>query len=570
MNHVVTYLDLADSLLCSIPTRARITGSPKLSSQKSFQVRVDRTMPFEFIANLMPPFCRLWGSDVHFDYSDYDAALTVLGGELKADVFIIWIDWRIYLKSMTAYEAVHWLQERLAQLRASTDKPIWVNNWPESLGAGDILFSFTASDNGWFRKLNSLLSEWIEQTAGIMLIDLAVLVHEGSNSFYDYRNEEISNYPFSNEATILISRHLSVHLLPATFAPRLKALALDLDDTLYNGVLGEEGVEGISLTEGHTLLQKLLLRLKQSGILLTLCTRNEEEDVKALFEKRDDFPLKWDDFAAVCANWRTKAENLKHLAQILNIDPSSFLFVDDNPAELIKMAAAWPEVHLLRAKRSGQETMKGLCHYPGLYQLHSDGVGLSRTVDIQANQKRDKIKNEASDYNAYLDSLGMRITVYENELSHVKRLYELSHKTNQFNLALRRMKGNEVKEFMDNNAYLCITISLSDMLSDSGIIGAFVCRIEGEQAQLLETLFSCRALGREIETVTFAWMLERLMNRGVKQLDIDTAQGPRNAPALEWITRFAQDLTKPQSLKELLVHVKAACNDHPAKVEVNQ
>ncbi|MGM1048183.1 MAG: HAD-IIIC family phosphatase [Bacillota bacterium] len=570
MNHVLTYLDLADSLLCSIPIRAQITGSPKLASRQTYQIRVDRTMPFEFIANLMPPFCRLWEADVHFNYSDYDAALTGLGGDLKADVFIIWIDWRIYVKSMTAQEAVHWLQERIEKLRAVTNKPIWVNNWPESLIQDDILFSFSTCDRGWFRKLNVHISEWIEQNTGCVLIDLAALVQEGSDSFYDYRNEEISSYPFSNEATIIISRHLGVHLLPAAVAPRLKAIALDLDDTLYNGVLGEEGADAVSLTEGHYLLQRLLLRLKQSGILLTLCSRNEEQDVKALFEKRDDFPLKWDDFAAVCANWRTKAENLDQLAQILNIDPSAFLFVDDNPAELIKMAVARPEVHMLRAKRNGQETMNGLCHYPGLYQLYPDDAASSRTADIQANQKRDRIRHEASDYNAYLDSLEMRITVYENEPSHVKRLYELSRKTNQFNLALRRMTESEVHEVMDISHYLSVTISLSDVLSDSGVIGAFVCRIDGEQAQLIETLFSCRALGREIETVTFAWVLEQLITRGVQRLNIDRLQGPRNAPALDWLKRFVGDSSEPQSLKDLLMRVKAACRDHPAKVEVNQ
>ncbi|SMF89481.1 HAD-superfamily phosphatase, subfamily IIIC/FkbH-like domain-containing protein [Paenibacillus uliginis N3/975] len=569
MNHVLTYLDLADSLLCSIPTRAQIAGSPKLASRQTFQIRVDRTMPFEFIANLMPPFCRLWEADVDFDYSDYDAALTGFGGDLKADVFIIWMDWRIYLKSMTAQKSVHWLQERIEKLRDVTNKPIWVNNWPESLGVKDTLFSFSASDKGWFRNLNAHISELIEQNTGCVLIDLAALVQEGSDSFYDYRNEEISNYPFSNEATIIISRHLGVHLLPATFSPRLKAIALDLDDTLYNGVLGEEGAERVSLTEGHHLLQRLLLRLKQSGILLTLCSRNEEQDVKALFGKRDDFPLKWDDFAAVCANWRTKTENLDQLAQILNIDPSAFLFVDDNPAELIKMAATRPEVHLLRAKRNGQATMNGLCHYPGLYQLHPDDAALSRTTDIQANQRRERIRQEASDYNAYLDSLEMRITVYENDPSHVKRLYELSRKTNQFNLALRRMTESEVNEVMDINHYLSVTISLSDVLSDSGIIGAFVCRIEGEQGQLIETLFSCRALGREIETVTFAWVLEQLITRGVQHLNIDTIQGPRNAPALDWLKRFVGDSPEPQSLKDLLMRVKAACRDHPAKVEVN-
>ncbi|MGG4344002.1 HAD-IIIC family phosphatase [Paenibacillus lautus] len=570
MNHVLTYLDLADSLLCSLPSRARIVGSPKLPCNRTFRIRVDRTMPFEFVANLMPPFCGLWEADVCFDYSDYDSALSGIGGGTQADVYIIWLDWRIYASSMSAQEAAHWLNERIVKLRMVTDKPIWINNWPESLEDANRVLSFRASDRGWFRKLNSYLLESVENNTGCVLIDLAELAHEGTGSFYDYRNEEISNYPFSNQATIIISRHLGVHLLPASCVPRLKAIALDLDDTLYNGVLGEEGAEGVTLTEGHHRLQKLLLKLKQSGVLLTLCSRNEEEDVKALFDTRSDFPLRWDDFAAVCANWQTKAENLNRLARILNIDPSAFVFVDDNPAELVKMAAVLPEVRLLRAKQNGEETMFGLCHFPGLYQLHQDNMAVSRTTDIQANQTREKIRQSASDYRSYLDSLNMVVTIYENEASHVTRLHELSHKTNQFNLALRRMTEVEANDVMDASKYVTITVGLSDILSDSGIIGAFICRLDGEQAHLIETLFSCRALGREIETVAFAWILEKLMDRGVQRIHIEMAQGPRNAPALDWIKRFVTGSPEQLALKDLYARVKAACGSHPARVEVNR
>ncbi|WP_054956226.1 HAD-IIIC family phosphatase [Paenibacillus dakarensis] len=571
MNDVLTYLDMSDSLLCSFPTRALINGSVKRSTHKRIQIRVDRTMPFEFIANLMSPFCRLWEADIEFDYSDYDAALAKLGGKLTADVYIICVDWRIMLKRMSAQEAVHWLHERIKKLRLSTNQPIFVNNWPEYSEIHDILFSYSVSDRGWIRKLNYHLSEMSEQLKGTILIDLAVLSQGEAASFYDYRNEATSSYPFSNKATISIARHLGVHLLPAAVSPRIKAIALDLDDTLYNGVLGEDGFKKILLTEGHLMLQRLLLRLKQSGILLTLCSRNHEEDVKKLFAERDDFPLKWNDFAAVAANWRSKAENLDQLAHMLNIDPSAFLFVDDNPAELVKMAAERPDVHLFRARRDGHETMYGLSHYPGLYQLQHDEIAASRTVDIQANQIREKMRNKAADDYAYLKSLEMRVTIYENNPSHVRRLHELSRKTNQFNLALKRMTENEINEFIKNrNHYLIVTIALEDVLSSSGIIGAFVCRIEQEKAYLMETLFSCRALGREIETVTFSWLLERLQGLGVQYLYIDSIQGPRNAPALDWLGRFAAgDLSKPQILGDMLGRVKAACKNHPAKVEVN-
>ncbi|MCQ6559705.1 HAD-IIIC family phosphatase [Paenibacillus mendelii] len=568
MNDTLNALDMAESLLYALPTRARIAGIPKAADRHVYKIRVDRSMPFEFIANLTPAFCGLWKSDVRFDYSDYDAALSGIGGNHQADAYIIWLDWRIYSQSMTAQEAVDWLNTRITQLRGATDKPIWVNNWPQLRKDGDLLFGHRVSGRDWFLKLNGCLAELMERSAGCELIDLDRLAQEEAESFYDERNEDMSHFPLSDRATITVARHLGVHLFPAAFAPRLKAIALDMDDTLYSGVLGEDGIDGVVLSEGHCRLQKLLLRLKQSGMLLTVCSRNEERDARALFDGRDDFPLKWNDFAAVYANWQPKSENLSRLAQQLNIDPSAFLFLDDNSAELLKMAAALPDVRLFRASRSGMETMNGLSHYPGLYQFRPDDEASSRTADIQANQARERTRQAASSFEDYLESLKMVVSLYENEPSHAGRLYDLSRKTNQFNLAMRRMTEIEAKEAMDKDRYLTVTVRLSDLLADSGIIGVFVCRLEGEQASLIETLFSCRALGREIETVAFAKVLKKLIAKGVKRLSIDRIEGPRNGPALDWLKRYVPDSGGSYLLRTLHARVNKACRNHPAEIEV--
>lgn len=336
MNDVLTYLSTLDTLLCSYPTREQITRSPIHSVERTYKVRVDRTMPFEFIAKLTPPLCGLWEADVQFDYSDYDATLSRLGGDHQADAYIIWLDWRIYLQSMAIEEAVHWLMGRIQQLRTATATTIWVNNWPDTLDFADKLFGLRAGERGRIRKFNECLSEYIEPITGCELLDLSGIAYEASGNVYDHRNDEISSYPFSDPMTIRIAQHMGTQLLPATFMPRLKAIALDMDDTLYRGVLGEDGWDRVNVTEGHYELQKLLLRLKHSGMMLTICSRNEEQDVKELFEGRADFPLSWSDFAAVCANWQSKADNLQQLAQQLNIDPATFLFIDDNPVELLQ------------------------------------------------------------------------------------------------------------------------------------------------------------------------------------------------------------------------------------------
>ncbi len=568
MSDVLTDLSRQDTLLGSHPTREQITRTTFHTVKQTYRLRVDRTMPFEYIARLIPPFCGLWQAHVQVDYSDYDAALPQLGGDQQADVYMIWLDWRIHLRSMAMDEAVQWVMGRIQQLRERTNATIWVNNWPESLEFGDHVFALRVSERGRIRRFNEDLAVSINSVAGCELLDLAGLAYEESEAVYDRRNDEISSYPFSDPITIKLAQHLGTQLLPATFRPRLKAIALDLDDTLYSGILGEDGRDSVNVTDGHYELQKLLLRLKHSGIILTICSRNEEQDVKDLFESRDDFPLQWTDFAAISANWLPKSDNVQQLAQQLNIDPATFLFIDDNPIELMKMAESMPAVKLLRAAPSGMETMIRLSHYPDLYQIRPDLEATNRTADIQANQIRKSMQEKTSEFSTYMKSLQMLVTIYINEATHAGRLFDLSRKTNQFNLALRRMTEIEARAVMHRDQYLTLTTHLRDIVSDSGIIGAMVCRIEGQKARLIENVFSCRALGRDIESVVFACLLERLSSQGIEQIDIDVKTGPRNAPALDWLERYVTGVRVNIPLKSLLKEVHITSMNHPSKVEV--
>ncbi len=524
-------------------------------------------MPFEFISNALSPFIRLWDAEESTELSSYDASLSSIGGEAGADVHIVWLDWRLYRESMTATAACDWLKDRLGALRSKSDKPVLFNNWPEQYVEEDQLFSVKAGKRRWVRELNETLFRLSEEIPDCWLIDLSYIALEPGEGFFDSRNERLSNHPFSDQATISIARHLGVHLLPAVLLPRIKAIALDLDDTLYAGVLGEDGIHGVTLSDAHVRLQNLLLLLKQSGMMLTICSRNEEKDVRELFEKRTDFSLHWNDFAAVCADWNPKPDNLIILSQQLNIDPSAMLFIDDNPAELLKMANRIPAVRLLRADPSGERTFTKLCHYPGCYLLLEDDSASLRTADIQANLARTKLESQASDYVSYLESLQMVVRLYVNEPKHINRVFDMSHKTNQFNLALRRMSYTEAELAMNGSEYLTMTVQLSDILSDSGIIGVFVCRLEQEKATLIEGLFSCRALGRDVETIVFARLLKRLMELGIEQLSIDVQDGPRNAPAREWLQRYVSDPSKDQQIADLLAHVSASCASHPVTVE---
>jgi FkbH-like protein len=560
----------AGLLLGPLPAAKELLAAPALPVTRQVSVRVERNFPFEWLRPALDRYMSLWGAGVSLRLSGYDAALPGAEQAAAADVHLLWIDWRKYRSSLDASGAAAWLKGRLEALRRHDDKPILVNNWPETGGIGELLYGAGTLRRRWSRDVNAAVQEAAETVPGCAVIDLSSLSATMGASFWDDRNDTAVHYPFSSRATLAIARHLGAQLLPAVLMPRLKAVALDLDGTLYDGVLGEDGVGGVRLTEAHYRLQRLLLQVKHSGIMLAVISKNEAEDVRSLFSERGDFPLQHEHFAAVLANWRPKSENMAELARMLNIDPSAILFVDDSYPELLGMLAALPSVPVLHADRDAGVTAERLVHFPGMYLISEESGMPDRTKDIRANQIREELRRQAKDTHSYLAGLDMVIRLYVNCRDHARRLFDMSRKTNQFNLALRRMSEAEAERAVSGDGYLTVTVHLSDRLSDSGIVGAFVATVRGGDAHLIEALFSCRALGREVETVAFAYFLERLQRAGASRLSFDVREGPRNAPARQWFGRFVKEADRAADIPQLLGIVRKACRDHPSRVEEMQ
>ncbi|MED3549813.1 HAD-IIIC family phosphatase [Cytobacillus praedii] len=536
--------------------------SPKLN----INIRIERNFPFEYIGQIIDPLFSTWSTKAFITYSDYDSTFSKPLINEDIDVYILWVDWREYYDKMSPSEAVGWLKSRIEYINQGSNRRVIVNNWPESLDYNELMFSPILGKRDWFKQLNIELNKEIKNISSCEVIDIALVAQIIGINSYDGRNEQVSNYPFSNQFTIEIARHLALRMLPVLFYPRIKALVLDLDDTLYTGVLGESSYTDVIITDKHLFFHQLLKDMKNSGTMLALCTRNEEQDVKDFFEKRAEIKLKWEDFAVVCANWNPKSENIAVIARKLNIDTTAMLFIDDNISELAKAASVHSKLNLLLADPTGKETIHRLLNYPGVYYLNKDESASLRTVDVQSNLEREKLRDIAYDYNTYLSSLKMKITVYENFKDHKNRIYELSHKTNQFNLALKRINEQMSKEVINSPEYKTFTVNLSDVLSDSGIIGVFICKINDNFATFEEILFSCRALGRRVESVSFLWVLKRLQEMGIKKLNFEVQEGLRNAPAIDWLKRLTNEEFIEIKLNEIIKVVEGKVKSHPAEV----
>ncbi|MEW6132912.1 MAG: HAD-IIIC family phosphatase [Pseudomonadota bacterium] len=513
------------------PRRAdllRIAAAMSVNT-KAFRLRVHRNHPFEFIASALPPFLSYSDRRVECVLGDYDDSLTLaIGGD--ADIELVWLDFDRY--KLDANELLDWLFGRIEALRAKSRAPILV--------AASSKQDTTACD------FNRQLRERSTNMAGVRVLPLDEIAASLGPDYHDARMSQVGATRLSERANIEIARHMGLCWLPAALAPRLKAVVFDLDNTLWKGVLGEDGIEGIVIDEKFKALHAKAAALADSGLFIGLLSRNEPADVDAMLASGRMGHLA-EKISARSISWNSKADGMKHIADTLRIGYDAILFVDDNPGELAAIAAACPGIHLLFASPDPAETTRALDFYPGLFTWGSDSTDALRANDLATNDARDALRAEAGSERDYLESLKLVLRIAANPHNHRTRLQQLSQKTNQFNLALRRLSEIDVDEALNDPRQAAVGIWLNDRFSDSGLIGALFARLEEENRLRVEELcVSCRALGRGIEDAMIIAALnaaidaiEHATNTRILEIGFAYDQGPRNEPARSWLRKFS-------------------------------
>jgi FkbH-like protein len=516
------YIEWQRVLFAPLPRRSELLKLRPSWPCRKVTIRVHRNEPFEYVSSALPPYLAYAGLSADFDLSGYDNALEEIESRADADLHLFWIDFSQYGQA-SAETLVDWLSGRVAALRARTASPIVVAN-----DHGDAPGS---------RAFNKTLAQALEPISGVRVYDRASVAAKLGSRYRDARMKALAGSDLSDAANMVIARELGSSWFPAALGRQVKVIALDLDGTLYSGVLGEDGVEGVVLTPEHGALQRELCDLQGRGVLLAVVSRNIAEDVEALFARRSDFPLHAEHFAAVVANWNEKAQSIAQIAGRLHVGTDSVVFVDDNPGELLSVAQALPEVRVLYAADPANAAT-ALELYPGLMSWAATAEDSLRTQDLRAIQARDKAVGEAAHPEEYLRSLQTHLEFRLNPTDLAGRLSQLSMKTNQFNLAVKRYNEPEVIARLSSPDAAVVSIALSDRLSDSGVIGAVFGRRVDSTLLVEELCISCRALGRSLESEMLASALEEMRRTlGVDRVEFEYAQAPRNAPGLQWLQR---------------------------------
>jgi FkbH-like protein len=512
-------------VLFGAPNRANLAHCVPAWELRSLRIRVHRNHGFEAVSSASAPFAAWNGLALEWTIGAYDDSLS-FELDTPADVEVVWLDTRRI--RIREHEGIaRWLLGRLIELRARCTSPIVLLAWPlaESERA-------TLAGAGM---------------PGMFVADLSTIEAVLGEQWLDLRTAAISGTDLGNHACIRVARELACRWLPSVALPPCKAIVVDLDDTLYRGVLAEDGANNVELTRGHRELQERLHDFRNAGTLLALVSRNERPDVDALFARRTDFPLRLDDFSAVEVSWEDKAAALRRVAEILRIAPDAMVFIDDNAGELANVVSSLP-VFTVHARPDGADTAAALDYVAGLFRWQRTKEDSLRADDLVASVARSAMSVGTRSADEYLRSLHVELEFLIGPRQHVARLAELASKTNQFNLSLRRMNEAEIARKLDDRPSNVVAIRLGDRLSNSGIVGLVVGSRIDETLHVDELCLSCRALGRRLEDsmLTKALMLmagEPAPDRVVFAL----CKGPRNEPARGWLQHYSQSSIRDDS-----------------------
>lgn len=403
----------------------------------------------------------------------------------------------------------------------------------------------------FWADLQARLAQWLRDAVpSSTLLDLDELVLElGRRRAFDARYWFTSRYPFTGEASLELARRITA-IGRVLKTPRAKVLVLDADNTLWGGIIGEDGPDGIALGpdypgNAYVAFQRRILDLQQRGLVLALCSKNNEADVAQVLQQHPHQILKDAHFVARRVNWTPKPDNLRSLAAELNLGLDSFVFVDDSDHECAMVREQLPQVEVVQVPRRPHEVPFCLDKVARLEVLTLTDEDRSKTALYGAERQRrallDSVPSNPSDLDAHLVRLGMHMRIGLDVRSHVPRLSQLTNKTNQFNLTTRRYSEQQVAAFVEAPDWLVLDFSLADRFGDAGLVGLALVRLEGPEAELDTLLMSCRVIGRRAEDAFFHALLRLLQQRGVQTLHAAYLPTPKNVLVQDLLPRLGFD-----------------------------
>jgi FkbH-like protein len=400
---------------------------------------------------------------------------------------------------------------------------------------GNNEYRLSGSRAAFVTRLNAAVRAMAEQEGvDILAVDDRV-VRDGLGAWHDPALWHRSKQEVTPTAAPLYG-DLVGRWLAALQGRSFKCLVLDLDNTVWGGVVGDDGPEGLVLGQGsplgeaYTAFQDYVRELSRRGVILAVCSKNDEANALAPFETHPDMVLKRSDIASFVANWSNKADNIRAIARELNIGLDSLCFIDDNPFERNLVRQELPMVAVPEVSDDPTFYPVALAdagYFEGLAVTDEDR---ERTSQYQGNKARDALKEAVTDLPSYLRGLDMRLVWKRFDKIGLQRIVQLINKSNQFNLTTRRYTEDDVIAVMADPDAFGLQLRLLDRFGDNGIIAIIIGRLQPDQDLYVDTwLMSCRVLGLQVEPTTLNLIAQAAATLGAKRIVGDYIPTKKNA-----------------------------------------
>ncbi|WP_033576304.1 FkbM family methyltransferase [Dickeya chrysanthemi] len=376
--------------------------------------------------------------------------------------------------------------------------------------------------------------------------------------YHDAVRDEMGRIPYIPEFFDVIASVLVRHIHAFRRSP-YKVIALDCDNTLWSGVVGELGAEGVEIDSNYRALQQFMLRQKEQGMLLCLVSKNNHEDVRHVFDSRDDMILQWDDFVDTQINWNAKSANLQHLAKTLNLGLDSFVFLDDSPIECAEVSAGCPQVVSLRLPDNSGDIPGFLAHVWAFDQgRHRTNEDTKRTHMYQEQVQREAFRQRAFSMAAFIRGLALDITIEPATLDQAERLSQLTHRTNQFNFAKAPYSVTDIVAKIQRPEQGCLSIRVADRFGDYGICGLCLFSERETVLSVEGGLLSCRVLGRGVEYQMLNALGRQALERKKANVEIRFVASDKNKPAENFLRSIKTITYVPESSNVGIYTIPAA------------
>lgn len=399
-------------------------------------------------------------------------------------------------------------------------------DWRRGLGVSNLL-----------ARMNLRLADQVAASENIFLLDPTRWLHAAGKPASP-KMWFATKVPYANETFGAAASDI-LHAVRAVSGTSRRLVVVDLDNTLWGGVVGETGWEGLRLGghdhigEAYVGFQNALKALSRKGVQLAIASKNDEAVALEAIDGHPEMVLRRSDFAAWRINWQDKAQNIVELAEELRLGLGSVVFLDDNPAERDRVRTALPEVFVPEWPSDPCKYEKALRTFGEFDVASLSDEDRGRTAMYAKDRERRNVAGLSDTVEAYLERLGTSVVVTPLDKATLPRVAQLFNKTNQLNMATRRLTGEEIAAWAREPSRSLFSLSVSDQFGDLGLTGIVSIEVENQQAEIVDYVLSCRVMGREIEEMMIHLAVEAARDLGASSVTARYEQTKRNAPTLQ-------------------------------------